>query len=457
MSGHRGGTGTAAPAPRTPGPPQRRGLASFLLVWLPSVVVIIASGACLFTLSWWLSQSPGGGGSLGVVIGVSSVVSLLTVFVFSGPLDRTDRGVSITRLLSTLLLPLGALAVILGLSYDGWAVAGAALCYIAVSTLESLYLATNETLCADLAPDGWPSARTALLTQIHSQVERVVAPTFAGLALTAGHVSAVPVAAALVVAAMLAVIHTGRRRSAVAAAAAPAAPDETSSTTTQGPLRSLWDNARAALRLMRGHRDLVFLVQLGILGNLVVFPFYAVLPAFLSDYTTGPHDVAVWYSRAATAYGVGMLSGSVLLMQRKRATGVGGRALTAAGCCLALICTVLIALTLTARPAAVVAAMAVNGALFTVLVAIGGAVWLDRTPPGIRVRVFSLRRLTVFSSIPLGTALMGVGGAALGYRPFVRLLAVVVIALLGASWLAFRRRAEDRTEEPSTATTAKEA
>ena len=50
--------------------------------------------------------------------------------------------------------------------------------------------------------------------------------------------------------------------------------------------------------------------------------------------------------------------------------------------------------------------MAVNGALFVVLVAVGGAVWLNRTPAQVRVRVFSLRRLTVFSSIPLGTMLV---------------------------------------------------
>ncbi|MEU2247263.1 hypothetical protein [Streptomyces sp. NPDC019224] len=429
-------TGAAVERASRPGGPEAdgRGAWPFVAVWLPSVVVIIGSGACLFSLSWWLSQSARGGADLGLVVGGSSVISLTTVALVSGRLDRADRRTATIGLLLLLAAPIALLLVVLGPAHDLTTVLLAALCYVAVSTGESLYLATTETTAIDLAPGSWAPSRTALLTQIHSQVERVVAPSAAGALLAGGEIRAVPLAALVLVLAMLAVAFCARRpldtatarARAEAAAAGPAAAGD-----------GIWQSARAALGLVRDHRDLVFLIQLGVLGNLVVFPFYAVLPAFLGDYAGGPADVALWYGRAATAYGLGMLAGSALLVRGRKDVG-GDRALGLAASCLGLICLILLAATLTTRPWAVVGAMAVTGALFSVLVAVGGAVWLRRTPAPVRARVFSLRRLTVYSSIPFGTALMGLGGAAIGSRPFVRLIVLSVLVLLGAAWLRHR-------------------
>jgi hypothetical protein len=399
-------------------------------------VVIIGSGGCLFAVSWWVALSPGGGASLGVVVGLSSMISLVILTAVAGVLDRSDRTRTVARLLLALAVPITALIVVLGMRPQGVAIALAGACYLTITIFESLYLATSETVAADLAPAHWPSARVALLTQIHSQVERAIAPTLAGLVLAADAVMAVPAAALVLVLAMLLVILLGRRH-------LDAVTQRTAANTGPAPrgvLRSVFADARSAIRLVRGSRALVFLVQLGILGNLIVFPFYAVLPAYLTEFVDGPAELALWYGRAATAYGLGMLAGTLVLVQIKRNLG-GDRALLAASGALAVICLVLIGGSATSIPAVVVGMMAVNGALFAVMVAVGGAVWLDHTPSEVRVRVFALRRLTVFSSIPVGTMLMGFGGTAVGYRTFTTGLAVFVIVVLTAAWVRYRRSA----------------
>lgn len=411
-----------------------RGVWAFTAVWLPSLVVIVGTGACLFTVSWWVTLSPRGGADLGVVIGVSSVVSLLTLTVVAGALDRADRTRIVVRLLLALSLPVVGLIGVLGRSPDGIAILLAGLCYMLISTGEALYLATSETVAVDLAPTTWPSARVALLTQIHSQVERVIAPMLAGPLLAAGAARVIPMAAVVLILAMLVVVLVARRHLDLVTARTRADGHAEAPT---GVLRRMVTDARSAVRLVRGHNDLVFLVQLGILGNLIVFPFYAVLPAYLTEIVTGRGELAIWYGRAATAYGIGMLAGTFVLVQVRRNLS-GDAALRGATASLAVICLILVAGSFTASPHVVVGMMVANGALFAVMVAVGGSVWLDRTPSDIRVRVFALRRLTVFSSIPIGSMLMGFGGAALGHRAFVIGLAALVLAALTGSWLRFR-------------------
>lgn len=419
-----------------------RGTSAFVAVWLPSLVVIIGTGACLFSLSWWVTQSPRGGADLGVIIGLSSIVSLVTLTALSGVLDRADRTRTVVRLLLIMTVPVALLIVVFSRSPDGMAIVLAGVSYLLISSGEALYLATSETVAVDLTPEHWPSARVALLTQIHSQVERVIAPMLAGPLLAAGAVRVVPMGAVVLILAMLVVILAARRHL-----------DEVtrrtrSGTDTEAPagvLKTMVADARSAVRLVRAHGDLVFLVQLGILGNLIVFPFYAVLPAYLTEYVTGPQELAIWYGRAATAYGIGMLAVTVVIVQVRRNLA-GDAALFGATASLAVICLVFIGGSAASSPSVVVGMMVVNGALFAIMVAVGGAIWLNRTPSEIRVRVFALRRLTVFSSIPVGTMLMGFGGTAVGHRAFVRGLAVLVLVLLVAAWLRYRHLARSSAE-----------
>lgn len=430
-------TATTTPERSTP---------AFLAVWVPSLIVIIATGACLFTISWWIGQAPGGGAQLGLVIGFSSVISLLTVAAVAGMIDRADSRRTLLRLLVLMTLPVAGLVYVVGQEPAGPAVVLAGVCYVLISTGESLYLASTETVAVDLAPTSWPQTRTALLTQIHSQVERVVGPLLTGLLIAAGAVGVVPLVAVAIVVCMIGATLLARRHlDAVTRGRLGMA--DTPQPKPASVLRGMVRDAKPAVRLVREHRDLIFLVQLGVLANLIVFPFYAVLPAVLGEYTSGARDLAVWFGRGATAYGAGMLVGS-LVLTRLRRDFRGTTAMACASASLGVICLVLVAATAGQAPVLVVAAMAANGALFSVLVAVGGAVWLHRTPAEVRVRVFALRRLTVYSSIPIGTMLMGFGGAAVGYRTFVQALAIAVLLLLIVAWVRFRTsRPLNKTEE----------
>lgn len=413
-----------------------RSTPAFLAVWVPSLIVIIATGACLFTISWWIGKAPGGGAELGLVIGFSSVISLLTVAAVSGLIDRADSRKTLVRLLLLMTVPVAGLIYVVRHEPAGLVVVLAAVCYVLISTGESLYLAATETVAVDLAPTSWPQTRTALLTQIHSQVERVVGPLLTGLLIAAGAVGVVPLTAVAVVVCMIGATLLARRHLDAVSSRRLGTMDAQEAKPAS-VLRGLVRDAKPAVHLVRQHRDLTFLVQLGVLANLIVFPFYAVLPAVLGEYTSDATDLAVWFGRAATAYGAGMLAGS-LALTRLRRDFRGTAAMACASASLGLICLVLVGAAAGQAPVLVVAAMAANGALFSVLVAVGGAVWLHRTPAEVRVRVFALRRLTVYSSIPIGTMLMGFGGAAVGYRTFVQALAVVVLVLLIVAWVRFR-------------------
>ncbi|WP_210340811.1 hypothetical protein [Alkalicoccobacillus gibsonii] len=78
-----------------------------------------------------------------------------------------------------------------------------------------------------------------------------------------------------------------------------------------------------------------------------------------------------------------------------------------------------------------IASSVVLGVLFIMLVMFVDDAWLDMTPSSIRVRVFSLRRLVTFVSIPAGNVIMGFGGAALGYMVILRwLVGFMIVALI---------------------------
>ncbi|WP_426361971.1 hypothetical protein [Streptomyces sp. E-08] len=413
------------------------GAGPFLAVWTPGIVTVIGTGLSVFALSWWISRAPDGGARLGTVVGVASAVSLLGVTVLAGVLDAADRRRSLVVLLVALLIPTAALVAVLALRPTGATVVVAGVCYVAVQSLQQLYTAAMENTGADLAPASWPEARTALLTQIHTQVSRAVAPLVAGGLLALHLLPVVPVVAAGCVLAALAAVYRFRRH--IDGLTPPAPRRATKGGRSGGvrPLRNVLRDAAGSVRLIRSHRELGFLVWFGALANLIVFPFYSVLPAFNAEYGLSAAAQAGLYSASSSAYGLGMLAGALVLVRMRRSGSTAG-SLRAAALALAAICGTLLITTVVRWPGAVVVAMAVTGALFAVLVAVGGAIWLRLTPAAIRVRVFSLRRLTVFATIPLGSLLIGFGGSLVGYREFTRGLALFVLAALGALWGRFR-------------------
>ncbi|WFE59509.1 hypothetical protein [Micromonospora sp. WMMD712] len=424
------------PNARLEEPEAGRGTLPFLAVWVPSLGAVVASGVAMFALSWWITRSPSGGAHLGLIVGLSSVLSLTTMMVVSGILDHADRRRAVLLQLALMAAPLIALLAIFGTGQNAWTVLAAGGCYAAVLTVQTVYIGTMESIGADLAPADWPGPRVALLTQLHTQISRVAAPMVAGGLVAAGAlrgVSAVSLAlvlAALVMALLFARpfdVVTARHRS----AAGPGLAGDAPTAPRVGLLRRTLRDAKASLVIIRSHRELVFLVWFGILANLVVAPFYAVLPAFIKEYGLPEQAQAVLFRDAASAYGIGLLLGSLALMRYRQ------RRLGAAALAFAAICGLLLTVTIAGQDWVIVPAMVLSGALFSVLVAVGGAAWLAHTPAPVRMRVFSLRRLVVFSSIPLGNVLMGVGGFVVGYRLFIRLLLILVLVTLAVIWWRF--------------------
>jgi len=378
----------------------------FLWTWVPSLVTVVCSGACAFTATWWLSTTPDGAQALAAAVAVGGLAALVVTAVAARFIDRSRKRVAILGLAVALTVLMAALAGPLsGSGRVAVALVGAT--YVVVVVVEMLYLAAVETASAAAAPATWPLARVAVLTQVHSQLDRIVAPVFAGALIAAGHATTVPlVAAAMMTAGLLALAVVGRRH--LPEAVAPVAPD--------GP-------PTRAIRVVRNDPGLRYLLAFGALSNLVVFPFVTMLPVLFGRIVPVGPESAVWTARAVAAYGVGMLAGSVALAAR-RADLAGPTGLRAASAAFSLICGVVVAMAWQQRPEALVVGTGLTGLLFSVLVAAGGAHWLARTPPGVRAQVFGLKRLVAFSTIPLGTAVYGLLDPYVDHRWIPTLLAV---------------------------------
>lgn len=405
--------------------------ARFLRVWTSSFGVFLATGLGLFGLNWWIARSPGGGGMLGVVVGVSSALSTVVVVLVSGMIDTVERRRFLLRTKGVLALSFVVLVPVYVLGAGvGLTLAAATVSYLLLESAHAVYMAALETTVADLAPSSWSHRRTASLITLQPQIERVVSPLIGSVLITAASIVALPVVSIVGVAVAAAVVvrYAGDLEGLIQTS--PGA----GSTRGGDALRSSLADARHSLSWIRARPLLPFLLVIGVLANLIVFPFYALLPAFLSEYGLSERAHSLLYGQAASAYGVGMLVSTTLLAGLARK---GRRPAETCALTVMAICGVLAAMTLPADPRVVVPGMAVVGVVFTVLVAVAGGAWLELTPSNIRARVFGLRRLVAFSSIPLGTSLMGFGGAAAGYRTFVRVLVIVVAAGVALSWALY--------------------
>jgi MFS family permease len=416
-------------------PPQRSDTTRFLGVWLPSFLTPVALSLVTFGLNWWLAGTPGGGARLGVVVGIANLAAVVVVAVLSGTLDRVRRSRSalVILLCSAGCVAAADLVFLHGATFPMLVVATA--CYVAMEVLRSTYLAVMETTSIDLAPRHWPVRRTATLVQSQQQIERIAAPALGGVLIGAGALYALPIAGVLLLAVVLGSLVISFRHFDTAGLDRHVSPG-------RWP-RSMWQDVRSSLTFIRGDRELVFVLVLGVLVNLVAYPFYSLLPAYITRYGLGTQDAAALYGKAAFAYGVGLTAGTLLMVRAGRR---GGRVvLDRAAFALATICLVLLATTTLADPIALLVAMPLVGVLIMVMTATTGAIWLDRTPADVRVRVFSVRRLIIFVGIPLGTSLIGFGGTAFGYPSYLRIHLCCVLAVLAVAWV-IRRQTSLRSE-----------
>jgi hypothetical protein len=399
---------------------------SFFKIWVPSFAVFVAYGLGTFGLNWWLARSSGGAALLGAAVGIANTVALVVVVLIAGLIDRSSRSRFLLGALAALAVAFGFLFPTYLLDAKGPAVlALGVIAYLLIESALSVYQAALETTVVDLAPSAWPGGRTASLAQLQPQVARFFAPLAGGVLLAAGLLPALPVVSVAAVA--LTAFTLIRWRSVLPMSGESGKPPMGG---RQLLARSLAD-ARDAADKIRSHPVLVFLLVVAITTNLVLFPFYVLLPVFIAE--AGFDGPATVYGQAASAYGAGMLLSTAVIARFARRTR---RPAFITGLTVLVICGCLALVTVLRSPETLVALMAVLGALFIVLVAVAGGTWIELTPSAVRVRIFSLRRLVSFASIPLGTSLMGYGSAWLGITPFLHGLLVIVAVFIVIAWAA---------------------
>ncbi len=407
--------------------------APFLKLWLPSFLIFISYGLNVFGLNWSIARSPGGGGLLGVTVGLSSMASTVTVVILAGLIDRMSRSGFLLRIQGILALAFAALAV----SYLGGSSAVAfvmlsAATYLLIESTNALYQAGLETTAADLAPSAWPSSRTASLLQLQAQVARLAAPLLGGTLVALGLLWLLPVLGGLAVLITSMLLWLWRD---VVRDTQPAIQTENAGGIRPDMiLRNTWSDAKVGVVWIKEQPTLLFMLAIGIAGNLIVFPFFSLLPAFLTEMGFG--NDAILYGRISSVYGAGMLTTTALFVPYAKKIKHPERVV---GVAALLICAVLGLMSTLRSPWSLILSSGLVGVLFMVLVAVAGGTWLDLTPSSVRVRVFSLRRLVTFASIPLGSSLMGLGGAAMGYTAFLWVLLGVAVAMILFTWLFFRR------------------
>jgi MFS family permease len=290
-----------------PGLREEPELLGFLVVWVSGFLPFASVFLATFGLNWWIPRASGGA-LLGVTVGVANAVALLAAVLVAGAVDRASlllKTCAAAAAGSLLLLPgfaLGAEGLL--------AVAAAVLAYLSAEGVESLHRAGAETTLADLAPGVWAPNRTASCVGVQPQGARLLAPAVGGALLAAGTPWLLPVVAgAFALLAALPLLSPGLRRLLVGRS--PRRRD----TGAQGwwsAVRGSLEDARMAAGWMRERPVMLFLPAVGFACNLVVYPFYSLLPAFLLE--AGLGDDAALYGRAAAAYGAGMLLCTLLFV-----------------------------------------------------------------------------------------------------------------------------------------------
>lgn len=371
--------------------PPWRGVASlsgrrppvFILLWVGQLVSLTGTGLTGFALGIWTYQRTGSATQYALILTFSTLPAVV-ISPFAGSLvDRWDRrrvliashvGVGGSTLLLALLLIGGRLEV--------WHIYLASAFQSALNTFQWLALSAAVTLIVPQRHLG----RASGMTQLGEAVARIVAPALAGALLLWVRLWGVLLinclASLIAVSALLAVRVPGL--------AAPP-PGE---------------RRRGAL-----FRDIVYgwsyvTARRGLLGLLILFA----LTNFLSGVVVvlGTPFVLSFASAATlgvilSAAGVGMLAGSLVMSAwggpKRRVYGVLGFEMLAGAS--------IILAGAGASAAVVGAATFVFSFSVAMTLAASQAIWQSKVEPGVQGRVFAVRRMIAWSTLPFAYAIAG--------------------------------------------------
>lgn len=377
--------------PRARGPRPERGPESgagrrplvFILIWVGQLVSLTGSGLTGFALGLWTYQRTGSATQYALIF-TCNILPAVVISPFAGSLvDRWDR----RRALIASHLGVGAVTLLLALTLlagrlEVWHVYLATASQAALNTFQWLALSAAVTLVVPPKHLG----RASAMTQLCEATARIVAPALGGamlLSVSLWGVLLVNCLTALAAVTTLLFVHIPR----------PAARAEGQGESASF-LRDLtfgWSYVTARKGLLA---LLVFFAVTNFLSGAVVVLSTPFILSFASAATLG-----VMLSVA----GVGMLAGSLLMSAwggpRRRVNVVLGFEMLAG--------VSIVFAALGSSPAPVAVAIFVFAFSVAMTLAASQAIWQSRIDPAVQGRVFAVRRMIAWSTLPLAYLLAG--------------------------------------------------
>ncbi|MDQ3802879.1 MAG: MFS transporter [Acidobacteriota bacterium] len=355
----------------------------FILLWVGQLVSLTGSGLTGFALGIWTYQRTGSATQYALIFAFSTLPAIV-ISPFAGSLvDRWDRrrvliashvGVGGSTLLLALLLVAGRLEV--------WHIYLASAFQAALNTFQWLALSAAVTLIVPQRQLG----RASGMTQLAEAVARIVAPALAGALLLGVRLWGVLLLNCL--ASLIAVLTL-----LVARIPGLAAPQQS-------------EQGRGGFWRDLGYGWSYVTARRGLLGLLLFFA----LTNFLSGTVVvlGTPFVLSFASAAAlgvilSAAGVGMLAGNLVVSAwggpRRRVYGVLGFEMLA-GACIVMA---------GFGSSAMVVGVATFVFSFSVAVTLAAsqAIWQSKVEPGVQGRVFAVRRMIAWSTLPFAYVIAG--------------------------------------------------
>lgn len=376
--------------------PESRGLLTFLVVWAGQVVSMLGSSLTGFALSVWVYQRTGSTSKFALIALVTMLPGILLSPVAGALVDRWDRrramiladtGSGCATLAIALLLGLGRLEL--------WHI----YLLLAVSSSFNAFQFPAFSAATTLLVPERHLGRASGMTQMGSGIAEIIAPALAGaLVVTLGPegVLFIDVATFLFAVTTLLLVRIPRPAPSAEGAAARG---------------SLWSEAAFGWTFIRERPGLLALLLLFATTHVSLGMMQVLVTPMILSFTTA--DVL---GRVLSGAALGMLAGSLLMTvwggPRRRVSGILGF----------LLLQGIVLMFGGLRPSAVLIAASGFVFLFCTPLIIGSsqAIWQSKVPPDLQGRVFAVRRMIAWSTLPLAYLVAG----PLADRVFEPLLAV---------------------------------
>jgi MFS family permease len=373
-----------------------RGMAAFLAVWAGQVVSVLGTGLSGFALGVWVYQRTGSATRFALITLVTTLPGILLSPIAGVLVDRWDRrrtmilsnvGAGCTTLILALLFWYGRLEL--------WHIYLLLALGSAFSSLQWPAFSAATTLLVPKEHLG----RAAGLTQVGTAASVILAPVLAGaLVVRIGLQGIVLIDCATFLVAMTTLLSVHMPRAEVTAEGLAA----------RG---SLLREAASGWSYIRQRPGLLSLLGLSAASNFSVGMMQVLVTPMILSFTS-----AAVLGRVLSVAGAGMLAGGLLIS----VWGGPSRRVLGILCFMVLQGAILVAGGL--WPSAILIAAAGFVFLFTVPIILGcsQALWQSKVTPDLQGRVFAVRRMVAWSTLPLSYLISG----PLADRVFEPLLAV---------------------------------